>query len=416
MFRAVSRLMILAFLICAVLLVFSCSKNPSGDDVDDDNNNQTPPAAIDDLHATIVTTTTIILEWTAPGSDGNTGCAAQYDLRASYDSITTASFSSADHIDSIVVPIPAGNVQNWTIDSLEDGQTYYFAIKTRDMEGNWSAISNCPRVTCSTDAAVTFPDSVLERVIRTKIGKPAGDIYRSDVDTITELQVPDEGISDLTGIENLANLSWLNIFNNNVSNLSPLSGMMSLLVLHMNMNDISDLTPIAGLTNLDQLTVGQNPITNLTPLSGLTKLHVLRLNDIDATDFSPIYGLTQLWSLDIGSNLLGNIAFVSHFTQVKELALYGNAVSDISILAGMTNLEVLTLTFNQISDLSPLTGLTHLRELGLSYNQIIDLQPLVDNNGLGSGDQIYLSHNPLSDTATTVQIPALQARGATVIY
>ena len=47
-------------------------------------------------------------------------------------------------------------------------------------------------------------------------------------------------------------------------------------------------------------------------------------------------------------------------------------------------------------------------------NAIADLAPLVANTGFGSGDQIWVARNPLSDLAVNEQIPALRARGAIV--
>ena len=96
--------------------------------------------------------------------------------------------------------------------------------------------------------------------------------------------------------------------------------------------------------------------------------------------------------------------------------LYGNQISDISPLAGLTTLGELHLYGNQISDIAPLAGLTGLWRLGLGQNYITDIDPLVSNWGLGSGDEVNLESNPLSDRSRHVHIPALRARGVTVTY
>jgi Leucine-rich repeat (LRR) protein len=72
------------------------------------------------------------------------------------------------------------------------------------------------------------------------------------------------------------------------------------------------------------------------------------------------------------------------------------------------------LSINQISDISPLANLTNLTELGLWQNQISDISALVENSGLGSGDTVYLTGNPLSTTSVKVYIPQLEARGVEV--
>ena len=79
-------------------------------------------------------------------------------------------------------------------------------------------------------------------------------------------------------------------------------------------------------------------------------------------------------------------------------------------------MDCLGLSRNQISDISSLDGLTDLSWLDIARNDIIDLAALVDNPGLGWGDYVDVTNNPLSGEALTVQIPALQARGVIVDY
>jgi hypothetical protein len=52
----------------------------------------------------------------------------------------------------------------------------------------------------------------------------------------------------------------------------------------------------------------------------------------------------------------------------------------------------------------------------LINNDIVDISPLAANAGLGDGDLLYLQGNPLSAESINVHIPALQARGVTVVY
>jgi hypothetical protein len=54
--------------------------------------------------------------------------------------------------------------------------------------------------------------------------------------------------------------------------------------------------------------------------------------------------------------------------------------------------------------------------LDLWDNQIGDISPLVDNEGLSTGDEVYLSENPLSPDSINIYIPQLEARGVTVEY
>jgi hypothetical protein len=82
-----------------------------------------------------------VLQWVAPGNDGNVGTASSYDLRYSTKMITAANFDAATKAATVPIPLIAGTTQGCTIDRLNPNQTYYFAIKTVDSAGNWSALS-----------------------------------------------------------------------------------------------------------------------------------------------------------------------------------------------------------------------------------------------------------------------------------
>jgi hypothetical protein len=85
----------------------------------------------------------------------------------------------------------------------------------------------------------------------------------------------------------------------------------------------------------------------------------------------------------------------------------------VSDVAGLTRLGA---PERGISNLDGIQHLTQLTSLDLYDNQISDISPLMDNPGLGEGDWIDLTGNPLNDEAYEVHIPALQARGADVLF
>ncbi len=98
-----------------------------------------------------VTPTSATIAWTAPGDDGNTGTASQYDVRLSTAAITAGNFASATHLTGAPAPAAAGSTQSMNLTGLSPSTTYWCAIKTADEAGNWSAISNI--VTFTTPSA-----------------------------------------------------------------------------------------------------------------------------------------------------------------------------------------------------------------------------------------------------------------------
>ncbi|BAF60986.1 hypothetical membrane protein [Pelotomaculum thermopropionicum SI] len=160
---------------------------------------------------------------------------------------------------------------------------------------------------------------------------------------------------------------------------------------------IADLTGLEYAVNLQELDIWSNQITGISPLAGLTTLQKLELSGNQISDISPLSNLSNLLFLNLGSN----------------------QISAISALAGLTGLQDLRLNENQISNIAALADLKNLQYLDLQKNQVSDLAPLVANSGLGEGDIVDLTGNPLDTTPGSqnmLDIQALQARGVNVAY
>ena len=94
------------------------------------------------------------------------------------------------------------------------------------------------------ETPVNFPDSNLEQAIRDAIDKPTGDIYESDLTTLTYLDAEDRDIVDLTGLEYCAALTSLELDDNQIVDISPVSGLTNLTVVNLNKNQIVDISPV----------------------------------------------------------------------------------------------------------------------------------------------------------------------------
>ncbi|MEW6497808.1 MAG: leucine-rich repeat domain-containing protein, partial [Cyanobacteriota bacterium] len=205
-----------------------------------------------------------------------------------------------------------------------------------------------------------------------------------------EVLLEEAGTSDCNKAEwILLNCTMLNLSDNEITDLSPLSGLTNLTQLYLTGNEITDLSPLSGLTNLTQLYLNYNQINDLSPLSGLTNLTQMYLDNNQITDLSPFSRLTNLTQMDLDNNQITDLSPLSRLTNLTQLDLNSNQITDLSPLSGLINLTQLTLYNNQITDLSPLSGLTNLIELTLSNNQITDLSPL---SGLTKLTELKLTH------------------------
>jgi Leucine-rich repeat (LRR) protein len=353
-----------------------------------------PPTSITDLAVDSSGATWAAISWTAPSDNSPDTRAYGYDLRYSVDSTEVATWTDATPLNQLPDPDLPGTNQSVTVNDLTTETTYFFAIKARDIYGNWSGRSNITKARLFEDVTVVVPDDSLEAALRETLGKPTGDILRSDLDTLLEIHAQYRGIVSLTGLEYCAQLRVLDLMGNQITDISTVSVLSKLQQLQIDANDVSDLSPVASLDNLQTLQISGNPISDLTPISSLEQVWLFEAMNLTTSDFSPV----------------GNLSVLRH------LFVSVNGITDISFLAPCTQLTLLYADANAISDLSPLTSLTLLETVSLSYNQITDLSSLVNNSGIGSGDAINLQHNPLSQQSLDEHIPALQARGVTVSY
>lgn len=118
------------------------------------------PATITNLAVTRTWPDQIEIQWTNVGDDGMAGQALEVQARYSASPITAANWSSATVFSPGALPELPGTVQKMIVTGLSDGQVYYLAVKTRDLAGNWSLVSNSPMGTTvagdiSAPAAVT---------------------------------------------------------------------------------------------------------------------------------------------------------------------------------------------------------------------------------------------------------------------
>ena len=101
-----------------------------------------PPSKVTDLAVNNFDFDFVKLKWTAPGDDGNSGTSAYYDFRYSTSTITDENWANATKASGEPTPVAAGTEQKFKVSDLNDGRTYYFAMKTYDDGGNVSELSN----------------------------------------------------------------------------------------------------------------------------------------------------------------------------------------------------------------------------------------------------------------------------------
>lgn len=158
-----------------------------------------------------------------------------------------------------------------------------------------------PSQTPSANSPYVFQDRALEQVVRSALGKWQGPLYLSDLEQLfyigqkggsTEHEAWRKGIHSIEDLRYCVNLRELDLSKNQISDISPLTGLQHLYRLSVSGNNVRDLSPLKSLTALEELSVSENDgVTTIEPLSGLYSLRTLYMNGTSAKDISPIMHL-----------------------------------------------------------------------------------------------------------------------------
>ena len=158
---------------------------------------------------------------------------------------------------------------------------------------------------------VEVKDAQLRKLLNEKLGEKLGTtraanqkITDVELEKLTDLNLDNSNITDLTGIEAAKNLKNLSLNHNSISNLSPLSGLTSLKTLSLKENKITDISPLTRLTSLTSLnledqqpSIKPNDKSFTSPLKDLTGSVVSITNSADVINSTATPGNIQVLSL-----------------------------------------------------------------------------------------------------------------------
>lgn len=219
--------------------------------------------------------------------------------------------------------------------------------------------------------AVSVPDPNLNAAIRAALGIPDGeDITDTAMASLTDLDLTAENIQDLTGIQYAVNMRILYLPVNQISDPSPLAGLVALEHLNLGENRISDVSALTGLTGLHGINLNWNQVSDLTPLAGFNTLQALGLSGNQISDLAPLAGLTNLEDLYLNNNQITEIDLLANMPKLENLQANNNQITDINSLGVLNNLILLELSNNLVYDVSALGSLPALAEVDLTYNYL----------------------------------------------
>ncbi|KAI1136065.1 protein phosphatases PP1 regulatory subunit sds22 [Hypoxylon sp. FL0543] len=241
--------------------------------------------------------------------------------------------------------------------------------------------------------------------------------------TLEELDLYDNLISHVRGLDELTKLTTLDLSFNKIKHIKHIEHLTELTDLFFVSNKISTIDGLSTLTKLRQLELGSNRIREIKNLDSLKNLEELWLAKNKITELKGLAGLPKLRLLSIQSNRIKDLSPLRDVPQLEELYISHNALEDLSGLAGNSNLTILDISNNMVKSLKGLENLKNIEEVWASYNQLADFadieRMLADKENLTTvyfeGNPVQLRQPALYRNKVRLALPQVQQIDATFV-
>ncbi|OTB04400.1 hypothetical protein M426DRAFT_320769 [Hypoxylon sp. CI-4A] len=241
--------------------------------------------------------------------------------------------------------------------------------------------------------------------------------------TLEELDLYDNLISHIKGLDDLTNLSTLDLSFNKIKHIKHIEHLTELTDLFFVSNKISTIDGLSTLTKLRQLELGSNRIREIKNLDSLKNLEELWLAKNKITELKGLVGLPKLRLLSIQSNRINDLSPLREVPQLEELYISHNALESLDGLDGNPNLTIIDISNNMVKSLKGVGSLKKIEEIWASYNQLSDIadieQELADKENLNTvyfeGNPVQLRQPALYRNKVRLALPQIQQIDATFV-
>jgi Leucine-rich repeat (LRR) protein len=288
-----------------------------------------------------------------------------------------------------------------------------------------------------------FPDENLAKAIAQALHSNT-DISalttETELATISYLNIPSMGIKDLTGLEHLMNLNFINASGNHISDISMVSKLPHIVMYDFASQTISLPDGVRGeptdlqLANRDGsipaitfvegqgtyengkltwTTGGENQFTWQEGSFSGTVTQTVIDTGFPISELFPDVNFAKAIAQELHGNENTNIHVSSHeLASITNLNLNGKGIENLKGVEHLVNVLTLNLDNNKIQDITPLTTLNKLTSLLLRNNHISNIKPLA------TLDTLYDARNQtisLPDTilGESTDIPLVDRDGST---
>ncbi len=135
-----------------------------------------------------------------------------------------------------------------------------------------------------------------------------------------------KSILDITGLNKLTSLEYLDLHDNNISSIQGLDNLRSLKHLNLHANFIESITGLENLINLEYLFLGDNLITEISGLENLTNLEILTLAKNEITEIKGLDGLAHLKNVNLQNNKITEVKGLESLHSLQNIWLNDNPI------------------------------------------------------------------------------------------
>ncbi|MCJ1394165.1 Protein phosphatase 1 regulatory subunit sds22 [Xylographa bjoerkii] len=214
--------------------------------------------------------------------------------------------------------------------------------------------------------------------------------------TLQELDLYDNLISHIKGLDTLVWLKSLDLSFNKIKHIKNIGHLKELTDLYFVQNKIQKIEGLEGLSRIRNLELAANRIREIENLDTLRSLQELWLGKNKITELKNLSTLSNLKILSIQSNRISQLTGLSSLPSLEELYISHNALSSMSGLENNHSLRVLDISNNMITNLNHVRHLNSLEELWASNNQLSSfIEVGKELSGKTELTTVYFEGNPL---------------------
>lgn len=192
----------------------------------------------------------------------------------------------------------------------------------------------------------------------------------SELSDLTYLDISETSVDDITTLRNANKLKVLRANSTFIEDISALKYCITLEELEIGNTNVSDLSVLASLRNLKKLNASNTMVTRLTQLKNCPNLTSVNLGGAKISNIVPLRELTQLTHVDISNTSIRDLSPIETLKDLQSLNISGTAITNLQVLSQLDNLREIYCSNTNISDLTPLKNHRKLNKIYCDHTQI----------------------------------------------